>query len=399
MKGGSVMKRLMLTAITVVAAALLIGCQAHRPAPINPDFQAADLSDKVRSGELRQKVDNFYVILDSSGSKEETYRGNSKFAIAKDFVYRMNRTIPGSVYINGALRSFGHSGNPFAKKTTLHYGPTQWSSSSFEAALEKINWGGGLSPADMAIDSASGDMATLSGKTAVILVGDGQYKGYDPVGAAQRMKARFGDRVCLYTVLVGSEDPENIKTMKAISAASECGSYQTVKYLDKPSSLAAWVEAVFFESAAKPAPPPPPAPGDADGDGVVDGMDQCANTPRGAPVNSAGCWIIPNVLFDFNEAGIRLDYRPLLDRVAMVMGDNPDLRFSIGGHTCNIGSERYNEGLSDRRANAVKQYLMGKGVPGNRLFTRGYGFSVPAASNDTEAGRKLNRRATLRWSR
>jgi OOP family OmpA-OmpF porin len=187
--------------------------------------------------------------------------------------------------------------------------------------------------------------------------------------------------------------------MKAISAASECGSYQTVKYLDKPSSLAAWVEAVFFESAAKPAPPPPPAPGDADGDGVVDGMDQCANTPRGAPVNSAGCWIIPNVLFDFNEAGIRLDYRPLLDRVAMVMGDNPDLRFSIGGHTCNIGSERYNEGLSDRRANAVKQYLMGKGVPGNRLFTRGYGFSVPAASNDTEAGRKLNRRATLRWSR
>jgi OOP family OmpA-OmpF porin len=311
----------------------------------------------------------------------------------------MNRTIPGSVYINGALRSFGHSGNPFAKKTTLHYGPTQWSSSSFEAALEKINWGGGRSPADMAIDSASGDMATLSGKTAVILVGDGQYKGYDPVGAAQRMKARFGDRVCLYTVLVGSEDPENIKTMKAISAASECGSYQTVKYLDKPSSLAAWVEAVFFESAAKPAPPPPPAPGDADGDGVVDGMDQCANTPRGAPVNSAGCWIIPNVLFDFNEAGIRLDYRPLLDRVAMVMGDNPDLRFSIGGHTCNIGSERYNEGLSDRRANAVKQYLMGKGVPGNRLFTRGYGFSVPAASNDTEAGRKLNRRATLRWSR
>ena len=393
------MKRLMLTAITVVAAALLIGCQAHRPAPINPDFQAADLSDKVRSGELRQKVDNFYVILDSSGSKEETYRGNSKFAIAKDFVYRMNRTIPGSVYINGALRSFGHSGNPFAKKTTLHYGPTQWSSSSFEAALEKINWGGGLSPADMAIDSASGDMATLSGKTAVILVGDGQYKGYDPVGAAQRMKARFGDRVCLYTVLVGSEDPESIKTMKAISAASECGSYQTVKYLDKPSSLAAWVEAVFFESAAKPAPPPPPAPGDADRDGVVDGLDQCANTPRGAPVNSAGCWIIPNVLFDFNEAGIRLDYRPLLDRVAMVMADNPDLRFSIGGHTCNIGSERYNEGLSDRRANAVKQYLMGKGVPGNRLFTRGYGFSVPTAGNDTEAGRKLNRRATLRWSR
>ena len=394
------MKRWMLTAVTVVAAAaLLISCQAHRPAPINPDFQAADLSAKVRSGELRQKVDNFYVILDVSGSKEETYRGNSKFAIAKDFVYRMNRTIPGSIYINGALRSFGHSKNPFAKKTTLHYGPTQWSSSSFESALEAINWGGGLSPADMAIDRTSDDMVPLSGRTAVILVGDGKYKGYDPVGAASRMKSRFGDRVCLYTVLVGSEDPAGIKTMKEISGATGCGSYQTAKYLDKPSSLAAWVEAVFFESGAKPAPPPPPAPGDADGDGVIDDMDQCANTPRGAPVNSNGCWIIPNVLFNFNDSAIRLDYRPVLDRVVKVMGWNPDLRFSIAGHTCNIGSERYNEGLSDRRAMAVKQYLMNNGVSSDRLYTRGYGFSVPAASNDTEAGRKQNRRATLRWSR
>jgi OOP family OmpA-OmpF porin len=159
------------------------------------------------------------------------------------------------------------------------------------------------------------------------------------------------------------------------------------------------VEAVFFETATKAAAPPPPAPGDADGDGVADNLDQCPNTPRGAPVNSAGCWVIPNVLFNFNEDDIRLDYQPLLDRVAMVMGYNPDLRFSIAGHTCNIGSERYNVGLSDRRAEAVKKYLMSKGVPGNRLYMRGYGFSVPAASNDTEAGRKLNRRATLRWSR
>ena len=332
------MKKLILTAVMVLAAtALLVSCQAHRPRLLNPDFQAADLSAKVRSGELRQKVDNFYVILDSSGSKEETYKGHSKFAIAKDFLYRMNRTIPSTIYINGALRSFGASRNPFAKKTTLHYGPTQYSPSSFETALDQVNWGGGLSPADMAIDRTSDDLVPLNGKTAVILVGDGQYQGYDPVGAASRLKARYGDNLCLYTVLVGSEDPESIKTMKAISAATGCGSYQTAKYLDKPMSLAAWVEAVFFESAPMKAAPPPPAPGDADGDGVTDNLDQCANTPRGAPVNSAGCWAIPNVLFNFNEAGIRLDYQPLLNKVAQVMEWNPDIRFTIGGHTCNIG--------------------------------------------------------------
>lgn len=396
------MKRGLLTAAAVLmAAALLAGCQTHRPQLINPDFQPADLSAKIRSGELRQKVDNFYVILDSSGSKEETYRGHSKFAISKDFLYRLNRTIPASVNLNGALRSFGASANPFAKKTTLHYGPATYSPSSFEAALDTVKWGGGLSPADQAIDRASDDLAPLTGRTAVILVGDGLYDGYDPVGAAQRMKARFGDRLCLYTVLSGSEDPAGIATMKAISAASECGAYQTVKYLDNPASLAAWVEAVFFESVAKKAeaPPPAPKPGDADGDGVADNLDQCPDTPRGAPVNERGCWVIPNVQFDLNQADIRPEYKAELATVAKVMGLNPNIIFNIGGHTCTLGSEKHNYRLSDRRAEAVKGYLVDKGIPAKRIFTRGYGYSVPAASNDTEAGRERNRRAVLRWSR
>jgi outer membrane protein OmpA-like peptidoglycan-associated protein len=67
----------------------------------------------------------------------------------------------------------------------------------------------------------------------------------------------------------------------------------------------------------------------------------------------------------------------------------------VGGHTDSVGSEAYNQGLSERRADAVRDYLMSKGVKASRLTARGYGESRPVASNDTEEGRAENRRVEL----
>ena len=67
----------------------------------------------------------------------------------------------------------------------------------------------------------------------------------------------------------------------------------------------------------------------------------------------------------------------------------------VAGHTCNIGTDQYNQRLSERRANSVRQYLVSKGIDANRLSAVGYGESRPKYSNDTEETRRLNRRVEI----
>lgn len=135
---------------------------------------------------------------------------------------------------------------------------------------------------------------------------------------------------------------------------------------------------------------------DADGDGVCDDQDDCPDTPKGAYVNARGCWIIENILFDYNKSVIKTKYYPDLDAVVEILKQNPYLNIEIQGHTCNIGSKRYNKGLSERRAKSVYDYFVKKGIDPRRLSKIGYWFSRPAASNSTEEGRVLNRRVELK---
>ncbi|MDM8525961.1 OmpA family protein [Desulfococcaceae bacterium HSG8] len=135
---------------------------------------------------------------------------------------------------------------------------------------------------------------------------------------------------------------------------------------------------------------------DADGDGVCDEDDDCPDTPRGAYVNARGCWVIENILFDYDKATIKSKYYPDLDHVVEILKKNPYLNVEIQGHTCNIGSKRYNKPLSQRRAKAVYNYFVERGVDPGRLSTIGYWFTKPAASNATEEGRVLNRRVELK---
>jgi OOP family OmpA-OmpF porin len=137
---------------------------------------------------------------------------------------------------------------------------------------------------------------------------------------------------------------------------------------------------------------------DADRDGVADADDQCPETPFGAPVNNSGCWIIANIEFEFNSTVIRSEYHQTLDEIADVMQKNPQMTLKAEGHTCNIGTEAYNLGLSNRRAEAAKQYLIDRGISERRISTDGFGFSKPAASNDTQWGRERNRRDEFKWS-
>lgn len=144
-------------------------------------------------------------------------------------------------------------------------------------------------------------------------------------------------------------------------------------------------------------------PLDSDGDGVPDYQDQCPGTPSGARVDDRGCEIVVaepvsfdlTVIFGFDSAEITgVAFQEMLELLRFLR-EYPSTTAVIEGHTDDRGAADYNLGLSERRAEAVREALTNSGIDGSRLTARGYGETRPIADNGTEAGRRLNRRVTV----
>ncbi len=172
-------------------------------------------------------------------------------------------------------------------------------------------------------------------------------------------------------------------------------------------------------------------PRDSDGDGVTDDQDQCPNTVRGAPVDATGCELdsdndrvvnrldncpntragarvdvkgceirevieLPGVNFETNSDRLLPGTEQILADAAATLVMNQDLVVEVAGHTDSAGSAEYNEGLSERRANTVRDYLVSRGVNPGNLTVKGHGEAEPVADNATAEGRARNRRVELR---
>jgi OmpA-OmpF porin, OOP family len=146
---------------------------------------------------------------------------------------------------------------------------------------------------------------------------------------------------------------------------------------------------------------------DRDGDTVPDRLDKCADqfgpAPEGCPkkyslveVKREKIEIKQQVHFASAKSRVLADSFPLLNQVVQVLNDFPKMRVSIEGHTDTVGAEAGNMRLSQRRSDAVRDYLASKGVAADRLETVGYGPTKPVASNKTERGRARNRRTEFR---
>ncbi len=164
---------------------------------------------------------------------------------------------------------------------------------------------------------------------------------------------------------------------------------------------------------------------DGDGDGIPDFADLCPDTPNGVAVSQDGCPAqttvvkvvkeadgsiavnnddasqkhlagnLDNILFDFDRFEIKSHYYSDLDKIAAMLRQNPDAKIEIQGHTDNIGTAEYNQRLSEKRAGTVKNYLVEKGIEKERLFPKGFGFTIGRAPNENETGRALNRRVEI----
>ena len=106
--------------------------------------------------------------------------------------------------------------------------------------------------------------------------------------------------------------------------------------------------------------------------------------------------VLKNIFFDLGKATLRPESTNELERLGKLLYDNPTLKIEISGHTDNKGSAELNKKLSDGRAKAVVDYLISKGITGDRLTYVGYGKEQPIASNDTEDGRQQNRRTEFK---
>lgn len=167
---------------------------------------------------------------------------------------------------------------------------------------------------------------------------------------------------------------------------------------------------------------------DSDGDGVGDNNDLCPGTPMGTVVDNTGCAssntaavagsdcrqpklgeavdeygcavdrsvILNGVNFEFDSDVLTAEAESVLDDVAQVVSGMSDATIEIAGHTSDEGDEYYNIDLSQRRAAAVRQYLINAGVSSAQLVAKGYGGKAPLQANDTISGRRENRRVEVK---
>jgi OOP family OmpA-OmpF porin len=417
------------TFLIVLAGLLATNCAKSY---VKTPFIAPDLSTKLSQG-YKQKVDNFLIILDTSATMAHRYDywnmrdARSKLNVAKDILDNLNESIKG-LKLNGGLQVFG-------SHMELVYGMTPYTEAGLDAALGSITEAEGLSPIGIAIDAGTDDLEAVSGKTAVILLSDGlEDPETAPVAAAQRMKSRYGDRVCIYTILIG-DNVQGKNLMQKIADAGECGFFVAhASEKGENGNIADFAEKVFLEkgfvekekkemdtdgdgvSDSRDRCPNTPSgvivdavgcPLDSDRDGVYDYLDRCPDTPRGLAVDQNGCPLPIKktvsiellVQFDFDKAVVKPEYHDHLRGVANFLKTYPDTKLTLNGYTDWTGTEGYNLALSERRAASVKAYLVDKfGIDAARLQTRGYGESQPVASNTTKEGRRRNRRVVAEIS-
>ncbi|MDR3668488.1 MAG: OmpA family protein [Ignavibacteriaceae bacterium] len=147
-------------------------------------------------------------------------------------------------------------------------------------------------------------------------------------------------------------------------------------------------------------------PLDSDGDGVPDYLDKCPNTPKGTKVDANGCPVMKEEFKHFKLSGdanfnsgksvlLPAAY-PVLDKLADAMVSNPNYKWSVEGYTDSKGKDASNIKLSEKRAQAVVDYLVSKGVNKNVFTIKGFGKANPVADNKTEEGRAKNRRVEIK---
>jgi OOP family OmpA-OmpF porin len=349
--------------LPLVSAGLLAGCAStpYTPTPFEPT--------RIDTAAYVPKVDAFAVVMDASSSMNFDYNDRRNFYTAKDVVSHMNQTIPELGY-RSALVGFGTGSCVNREKAIIVYGPATYRRADFANGLSKLECAGGRTPMSKGIEVGGETLGTAgSGRVALILVSDfWEIDNNAAIEAANKLRDSFGDRLCIHTIKVG--DPDTTADLgTALAAINDCGSAVSAESLASPAAMAGFVTDALLE----PAPPAAPV------------VSYEKNTLSVA------------ALFDFNKAILKEGGKAALhdlDETIKARGAKV-VDISIVGHTDSSGSAEYNLALSLRRAEAVRDYIVGEGINPSIIRVSGVGESDPVASNATPEGRAQNRRVEI----
>lgn len=355
---------------------------------VHAAVKAVDLNPKITSGQMVQKVETFVVIFDKTYSMNDVYKGNTKLNQQKGLIALLDDTIP-NLKLTWALRIFGEFMTFGDASSKAVYWAMGYQKPALTKTVAPYTTGQGFSPLDVALDMTTVDLRSQPGRIAVIAFSDGEdMDKYAPVAAARKMKTAYGDRVCIYTVHLG-DDIKGRKMMQEIADASQCGFMVTGDSISSPASMAAFVEKVYLEQKReepkKAIVPLPPQIGEMK-------REAAAATEMEQQIIEKGRAKLL-VEFDFDKAVVKPKYDKEIEKLTDVMKKYPDINIAVEGHTDSIGGKQYNEKLSQRRADAIKEVMVKKfNIASTRIIAKGYGLSRPVASNATKEGRQHNRR-------
>jgi OOP family OmpA-OmpF porin len=204
-----------------------------------------------------------------------------------------------------------------------------------------------------------------TGVAAVVIFSDGMADvESEAMDAAKALVESHSGNVCFHTVHVG-DDAVGARFLEAVSALTSCGSAREMADVWDANNLMKFTHAVFTGKAAAK-------------------TDTCA-----------GRIVLRGVEFAFDKAELAGSSSVILDIAVEQLERCPNVPMEIDGHTDSVGPADYNQGLGQRRAEAVKGYLVSKGIRSSRLTARSFGESRPVTSNDTDEGRQTNRRVEL----
>ncbi|MHC1752508.1 OmpA family protein [Humidesulfovibrio sp.] len=332
-------------------------------------LMALILAVSVQAETLRPKVDNFILFVDYSGSmamQSDTYK-SVKIKHAKELLTRINAEIPALNYQSGVAT--------FAPYSLLQ-APTAYSKPAVASALGNIKTDYEIfnrnTPMGIGLKDLDPVLSKLPGKTALIIATDGDSNfGEDPVAEAKALSAKYPN-LCIH-VISYADTARGRMVVDDIRAIKNCTVVGDPKALADPAALKKYVKDVFYEVVA-----------DAPARSMAPAAAECETITFG------------NLNFGFDKYQITEEMKPALEQALTILKDSKCQKFTVEGHTDNVGGVPYNQKLSERRAGSVAKWLYEQGFPMSRLNVVGKGKLEPKFDNKTEEGRHLNRRVEIR---
>ncbi len=360
--------------LTLVAALMLV-CAA-------PAFAAGQST-------LVPKIASFDFFVDYSGSMMMSHEkvGKNKMELTKKLLSAINAKIPALGY-EGGLHTFAPS--------TEIQPVAAWDKASYEKAIKKLNENedtfARLTPMGTGLQKATYAKA-MKRKAAMIMVSDGESNlGSDPVAEA-KMLLSTNPGLCLHVISM-ADKPAGQATLDAIAKLNGCAvTAKGPELLANEAALDKFVRDVFYEEKAAPAAAAAPM----DEVIVLRSIQFALNsakldaTATSILVETAA---LRSIQFALNSAKLDATATSILVETAAILKSKKG-SVEVAGHTCSLGTDEYNQKLSEARAKSVKDFLVKQGVESSRLITKGYGESQPKYDNSTEETRKLNRRVEL----